>query len=58
MFVMAAHTGARRSELIRCEVDDIDLVSGMMVNRARAGELRLHNSIFGLADSLSVREDA
>lgn len=30
MFVMAAHTGARRSELLRCEVDDIDLVSGMM----------------------------
>jgi len=33
MFVMAAHTGARRSELIRCEVDDIDLVGGMMVIR-------------------------
>jgi len=29
-----------------------------MVNRARAGELRLYNSIFGLISSHSVREDA
>jgi len=33
MFMIAAHTGARRSEIIRSEIDDIDLTGGMIVIR-------------------------
>jgi integrase len=35
MFVFAAHTGARRSEMLRSEIDDIDLRSGTVVIRER-----------------------
>lgn len=35
MFVFAAHTGARRSEMIRSQVDDIDLVRKTAVIRER-----------------------
>ena len=35
MFVFAAHTGARRSEMIRSQVDDIDLVSKTAVIREK-----------------------
>src|SRR5207253_640241 len=35
MFVFVAHTGARRSEMIRSQVDDIDLVSNTAVIREK-----------------------
>jgi integrase len=35
MFVFVAHTGARRSEMIRSEVDDIDLGNGEVVLREK-----------------------
>jgi integrase len=35
MVVAAAHTGARRSELIRARIEDIDLVSGVMTIREK-----------------------
>jgi integrase len=35
MFLFAAHTGARRSELIRSEIDDIDFYSGTVMIRER-----------------------
>jgi integrase len=33
MFVFAAHTGARRSEIIRCQWDDVDFESGCVLLR-------------------------
>lgn len=35
MFVFAAHTGARRSEMIRAEIDDVDLRSRIVLIRER-----------------------
>lgn len=35
MFVFAAHTGARRSEILRSEIDDIDFQSGVVLIRER-----------------------
>ncbi|MCA9218122.1 MAG: site-specific integrase [Planctomycetales bacterium] len=35
MFVFAAHTGARRSEMIRSELDDIDFVAGQVTIREK-----------------------
>jgi integrase len=35
MFVFAAHTGARRSEMIRSQIDDVDLVHKTAVIRER-----------------------
>lgn len=35
MFVFAAHTGARRSEMLRSQIDDIDLAAGMVTIRER-----------------------
>jgi len=35
MFVFAAHTGARRSEIARCRVSDIDLKNGWVTLRER-----------------------
>ena len=33
MFVMAAHTGARRSELIRSQIDGVDFDGGVVLPR-------------------------
>jgi len=41
MFVFAAHTGARRSEMLRSEIDDIDLRSGTVIIRERK---RIHGT--------------
>ncbi len=35
MFVFAAHTGARRSEMLRSEIDDVDVRSGTVLIRER-----------------------
>ena len=35
MFVFAAHTGARRSEIIRCRLSDVDLEAGVVTIRER-----------------------
>ena len=35
MFVFAAHTGARRSEMMRSELDDVDFASGMVLIREK-----------------------
>jgi integrase len=35
MFVFAAHTGARRSEILRSQVDDFDFASGMVMLREK-----------------------
>ena len=35
MFVFVAHTGARRSEMIRCRVEDLDFQSGEVVIREK-----------------------
>jgi integrase len=35
MLVMAAHTGARRSELMRCRLEDVDLANAMLTIREK-----------------------
>lgn len=35
MFVFAAHTGARRSEMVRSEIDDFDFVGGTVLIREK-----------------------
>jgi integrase len=35
MFVFAAHTGARRSEMLRSQIEDFDFVSGMVTIREK-----------------------
>jgi integrase len=47
MFVFAAHTGARRSELLRARVDDIDFTGGTVLIREkkRARSKRTHRRV-------------
>lgn len=44
MFVFAAHTGARRSEIIRSHVDDIEFVSGTVLIQERKRIRGKHSS--------------
>lgn len=37
MFVLAAHTGARRSEMVRSRLNDIDLTAGVVTSTNASG---------------------